>query len=317
MSLIKTVRDMLPTGVKLYSNNPRAQYLTEVGQQAPPFIPELSPRLWSGLGEDGFYPEYDYMDGTSPTLLHHTAIPASKGKANPLFEAFLGPRNLGKGVNIPGPYAYMSFEQWRATRASSAVTVKFKLFGFEREVDVEPAALYTTGEAVAFATEIGQGAKAEEATDYNGQPATYFYPDGEKRRVWSIRIGSMLLALSWLFKQRIESPTGNTSKGVGSPGKWVIADGGATFQSAGIDTGETRTDYVPVPSVPLAADEEVALEGVSGMPVLGVRKKGSGGMGAPTSPSGSGSGPLDPELARMIREMYVGMELLISRTGDK
>lgn len=308
MALIKKVRDMLPLGVKLYSNDPRAQYLTENGQQAPPFIPELAVRLWSGNADDGFYPDYDYIDGTSSTLLHHAAIPASKGKANLLFEAFLGPQSRGKGVNIPGPYAYMSHDQWRATRASSSVTVKFKLFGVEREIDVDVPSLFTAGEAVAVASEIGQGAKAEEATDWNGQPATYSYPAGEKRRVWSIRIGSMLLALSWLFKQRTESPTGNTSKGVGSPGRWVVADGGAIFQSAGVDTGETRTDYVPVPSVPLGADEEVAIEAVGGMPVVGVRKKGSGGesgvLGAPTS------GTLDPELARMIRETYAAVQLL-------
>lgn len=308
----KTARQMLPAGVTYYSN--RDEFLKATGRQAPPFMPELQPRLWGGPNKDGSYPQYKTL--TAGGLKDVAAIPSNNGvqsrKANVLIEAFLGPQPDAFGVNMPGHYAYTSWEQWRLTRASSGVMVTFQLFGFDRTAPVPIEALFTAKQAAAVAAEIGQGAKEEEATDWNGQKATYTYPAGEQRRVWSIRIGQMLLALSALFRQRSDSPAGNTGFGIGAPGEWIVADGGAIFKAVATDAGESRTDYVPAPSVDLAADEEVAMEAMSGMPVLVVRKKGEAAV-APMA-SGTGGG-LTAEEHGWLKDVWLANKLMTERLG--
>jgi len=302
---MKRISELLPPGVQYYSN--RQDYLTRTGKQAPPYDPSRPPRLWTGPNLDGSYPAYKSIAGP-PTnaLVPRDAIPPVAAlKSSPLMQAFLGPQDLAGGVNIPGPTNWVDWNAWMLTRASSAVTVTITLFGGDRSQAIGKDALFTTTEAAAVAKEIG--GTAVEATDWNGQKATYNYPEGEKRRVWSIQLPGMLLAMSNAWRGRTEG----AGHGIGSPGHWNVADGGATWISEAADLGDRATGDVPVPSVDLAPDEEVAMVNIGGFPVLVVRKKNEA---VPAIPPVTGGG-LTAAQSDMLQQVFAGVKLLVERSG--
>lgn len=293
----KTIADMIPQRVDYYPGG-RAEYASRTGQQAPPFDPSRPPRLWTPG-----YPAYRYL---APGGLKDAPAASGDWDPMPLVNAFLG-MQTATSVNMPGKYRFVNWAAWCLTRPSSAVTAKVPLFDSERTVALPAEALFLPKEASAIAFEIGQGAKAVEAHDWNGQPCVYFYPADENRRVWSIQIGSRLLALSALFRQR----TDGADMGIGSTGTWMVDDAAVTWKNIPVDDGGNRTDFVPPPSVALGPDEEVAMEAVSGMVRLVVRTKGSSAPPATPVPAGGLTAAQDAKL----QDLWAGMKLLLSTPG--
>lgn len=270
----KTIAQMVPFGIRYYQDG-RDEYHNKTGRQARPFDVKKLARAWEGA-DDGSFPAYDFL--APGGMQHHAALPPEPASAPSLIDAFLGKQPWG-GINLPGKYQYTNYAAWLLTRPSSQVycMVDLQFIGKVRQ-NVGKDALYLPDEAQAVVNEMGPGAGVtlELAADFDGQPAEYFYGD-DKRRVYTLKRDDgkgnvSLTSLSAIFKQR----TDGTDNGIGTPGSWIVDD--ARYQWVGVpgDHGENATAYVPVPSLPLAVDEEVAFESVNNMPAsLVVRTKGS------------------------------------------
>lgn len=287
---------MAPVDVTSYTN--REDYLRTKGVQAPPWREGGPIKLWESTPGRA-YLAYKYLgkSGGKPVLLNAPAISVEDS-----------------GVNIPGLYLYMSWENWKLTRSSSRATVIMRTPMFANiPIPVDKAALFTPSEAAALAAEIG-GVTYTEAADFNGVDAVYTYPDGDDRRVWTIKTpNGRLDSMSALFRQRTDqgvitpNSPGIRNNGVGSPGTWSVSDAGILFTAGPQATGELATDSVPLPCRPLKDNEELVSRPVGLWEEVGVQDKGEGVVISTVPP-----GNFSEADRQLLVQINAGMQALVT-----
>lgn len=220
--------DILAPNVSWWNN--RADYLSAVGSEAPPFVGGQPVKRWvvAGLNpadSDTSY-TFDYL-GLDPS-------------GNAAVLSMTMPASVAAVLNMPGVFSYPSYAAWLAGRSPASGSISYSFFGTNLVNPMDVSALFLPSEAAALAAELGSqlgmtfAAVVLTSPDGNAT-ATYNYAPADPRRYYDLQVtlpaGTESAQGSSPQMFAMGGATGlfalRSSVGVGAPGQWswtTIAD---------------------------------------------------------------------------------------------